>query len=80
MVRQLKGPPIAPNPLNCVSTAHCATAGNLPLRAQTVRLSDASFRPEPQRFGHSRSLAAPSIAIFALSIFTIAILLTFVYR
>jgi len=36
----------------------------LALRAQTVRLPDASFRQEPQRFEHIRSQAAPAQLLF----------------
>jgi hypothetical protein len=34
------------------------------MTAQTVRLSIAPFRPEPQRFGHIRLSYAPSTIVF----------------
>ena len=43
----------------CGSTAHFRCSRKLTLRVQTVRLLDASFRLEPQRFGESHCLRSP---------------------
>jgi len=56
----LKGHPNAPNPLQLWLYGLLRDSRKLSATAdQTVRLSEATFRLEPQCFGHSRLLYAP---------------------
>ena len=55
-IRQLKASTFAPIPLQLCLYGSLRYSRKLTLRAQTIRLFNAPFRLEPQRFGESRSL------------------------